>query len=130
MDAKTCEECGSTFHPSRNAAGRFCSPSCYYDWKVPVGTVRAGDRGYTITKVPRGTLGAKLAGNRKGHWMWTHRFVMQQAVGRVLERHETVHHINGVRDDNRLENLELWHRKQPNGIRQADYHCPGCRCSE
>lgn len=36
-----------------------------------------------------------------------HRVVMSRALGRIVERHETVHHINGVRDDNRLENLQL-----------------------
>jgi hypothetical protein len=45
---------------------------------------------------------------------------MEEMLGRELHPDETVHHINGVRDDNRLDNLELWSSSHPRGQRVED----------
>lgn len=45
---------------------------------------------------------------------------MQEHLGRALLPAENVHHINGLRQDNRLENLELWSTSQPCGQRVSD----------
>jgi HNH endonuclease len=58
-----------------------------------------------------------------------HRVQMESMLGRPLHRGESVHHKNGVRHDNRPENLELWVGGIRYGQRATDLTCPNCGSS-
>lgn len=78
------------------------------------GATRRIDRGYVLVKLPDHPNSAKNG------WALEHRVVMADHLGRGLLPEETVHHENGVKNDNRLSNLELWSSRHPKGQRVQD----------
>jgi hypothetical protein len=100
--------------------GRLCGT--HYKWRqfgkdmsLPVRPMRAKGEGNINT---RGYHMRMINGRN----MLEHRRVMEQQLGRPLRPGENVHHKNGVRLDNRPENLELWLERgaQPKGARVTD----------
>jgi len=71
--------------------------------------------GYRILSIPN----HPNATTKKGA-IAEHTYLMSLHLGRPLKKGESVHHKNGLRDDNRIENLELWHKGQPPGQRLED----------
>jgi hypothetical protein len=118
-----CARCGRPIAFTQNRLPKYCSAECR---DLPIGSKKISSAGYVLLKIGR-TDGADSKG-----YMQEHRYIMEQKLGRPLEKHERVHHKDGDRSNNDPSNLELWKvkKKDPAGVRADDYHCPGCRCFE
>jgi hypothetical protein len=64
------------------------------------GFKRKDERGYILIYLPEHPYG-------KGNYVYEHRLVMENKIGRYLIKNEVVHHINEIKYDNRIENLQL-----------------------
>lgn len=129
---RVCIHCNKNFtvprcrvERDRTRGASFCSKQCHYDWRDPSldGHKSKDAQGYIcVTQYRHPTIQARLLKNpmSRNYKIKEHRLVMEKHLGRYLQPNENVHHKNGIRDDNRIENLELWTKAQPSGQRNVD----------
>lgn len=77
--------------------------------RLPVGSQNHDAYGYIRVKVQEGA----------GRWDKEHILVMEASLGRQLLKGEMVHHINGIRTDNRISNLFLCKNKAEHSLIEA-----------
>lgn len=104
--------CGSV----KAKRSRSCQPCACTRRKSAEHRPRKTGAGYVAITCP---LHPRVQG-RIDKSVFEHVLVMERILGRYLYADENVHHKNGVRSDNRPENLELWVSVQPSGIRVSD----------
>lgn len=110
-----CSTCGTLFYVT-SLSGLVCSRECR---RGQLGPSWSGGRvhdagGYVDIYMPEHPRADKHC------YIAEHVLVMEKHLGRYLKTGENIHHKNGVRDDNRLDNLELWISYQPKGQRVDD----------
>lgn len=128
MTEVVCEVCEKkvqrTPYMLKRNKHHFCSRSCWDEfngstksWRLPDGHKRKDHRGYIFVKShnhPRANAHGRVA---------EHRLIMEEHVGRILESTEFVHHKNGIKDDNRIENLMIFRTNK-----EHHEYCQGRLC--
>src|SRR5262245_1893857 len=124
---RICVVCGKEF---KHRYRRTCTDECALKARGPgrgeahphwKGGRRTTPDGYIEVRIPDEHEFASMRRNR--YYVFEHRLVMAENIGRALRADETVHHKNGDRADNRLENLQL--RKGRHG-KGAVHFCRNC----
>ena len=101
---KICKNCGieiscsATFCRSCATTIQLQDPTRNPNWKGGV----IYERGYRLIFIPEYNT------NTSCSYEYEHRLIMEKHLGRKLKSTEIIHHINGIRDDNRIENLMLF----------------------
>jgi len=102
MTKLICLNCGNPFwvYLYRKDTAKFCSKSC---------GSKFNRNGFKTGRIKRTNGYICIRINKE--YVYEHRYIMGQHLGRILSKNESVHHINGIKTDNRIENLILLPKK-------------------
>lgn len=106
-----CETCEKLFYRSPSetikSKPRYCSRHCAFKgMKGQLKTITPikdrkwfkSAKGYLVTTI-------------RGKWLWQHRWIVEKHIGRSLKKEEIIHHLNGIKTDNRIDNLAVCSNK-------------------
>lgn len=119
-----CPECGEMFLPSsgQTYCGRSCAAKANGRKRRKPGGLKTS-HGYVLLRRPDHPMATRAG------YVMEHRLVMAREIGRPLRANEVVHHTNGVKEDNRPENLELMTESEHNSLPKppaSKKECPHC----